>query len=45
MISKINTAVCCIMKTKRVNPKNSHHKENFFSISLILYLYEMTEVH
>ena len=31
---------------KRVNPKPSHLKErHFFSISLILYLYEMMDVH
>ena len=30
---------------KRVNPKSSHHEENiFFSISLMLYLYEMIDV-
>ena len=29
---------------KRVYPKSSHHKENFSFISLILYLYEMTDV-
>ena len=28
---------------KRVNPKSSHHKENFFSS--ILYLYEMMDIH
>ena len=31
------------MKVNRVNPKSSHHKEEFFS--LILYLYEMMDVH
>ena len=32
------------MKGKRVNPKSSHHKEKqFFSISLMLYLYEMMD--
>ena len=30
---------------KRVNSKSSHHKENIFSISLILYVYEMRDVH
>ena len=30
---------------KRVNPKNYHYKEKFFSISLILYLYEIMAVH
>ena len=31
---------------KRVNPKSSHHKRNkFFPISLILYLYEIMDVH
>ena len=32
---------------RRVNPKSSHHKDNvvFFLISLILYLYEMTDFH
>ena len=34
-----------IKVAKRVNPKSSHQKEkNFFSISLILYLYEMMDV-
>ena len=30
---------------KTVNPKSSHHKGNIFSISLILYLHEMTDDH
>ena len=31
---------------KRVNPKSSHHKKKYyFSISLILYLYEMIDIH
>ena len=29
----------------RVNPKSFHHKEKSFSISLILYLYEMMGGH
>ena len=29
---------------KRANPKSSHHKETFFSISLILWVYEMMDV-
>ena len=34
------------MDVKTVDPKSSHHKETiFFSISLILYLYEMIDVH
>ena len=33
------------MKVNRVNPKSSHHKEEKFSISLILYLYEMMDGH
>ena len=45
MIYIINTAVCYIekfLKAKRRNPKNSHHKKKkYFSISLILYLYEI----
>ena len=28
-----------------VNPKRSYHKEKIFSISLILYLYEMIDIH
>lgn len=31
---------------KRVNPKSSHHKKkHYFSISLILYLYEKVDIH
>ena len=30
---------------RRVNPKSSYHKEVFFSFNLILYLYEMMDVH
>ena len=30
---------------KKVNPKSSNHKEKIFSISLILYLHEMMDVH
>ena len=47
MINIISTAVCYLyMKVvKRVNPKSSHHKEKNFSISLILHLYEMVDVH
>ena len=30
---------------KKVNPKISHCKEKFFSMSLILYLYENMDVH
>ena len=40
---------CCMlhMKLLRVNPKTSHHKKKyiFFSVSLILYLNEMLDVH
>lgn len=31
-------------KVKRGNPKDSHHKEKFASVSFILYLY-MMDVH
>ena len=30
---------------KKVNPKRSHHKENTFSISSILHVYEMMDGH
>ena len=30
---------------KRVNPKSSHQKKKVFSISLIIYLYKMMDVH
>ena len=30
---------------KRINPKSAHHTHTFFSISLILYLYEMMDAH
>ena len=43
MINAINTTVCYIKIAKKVNPKNSHHKEQYFY--LILYLYEMIDVH
>ena len=38
---------CCklYMKVKRTNPENSHHRENFFFLSLILYLHKMMDVH
>ena len=29
---------------KKLNPKSFHHKENFFSISLILYVYKLMDV-
>ena len=46
MIKIINAGVCYRWKSLRVNPKSSYHKEKqFFSISLILYLYEMIDVH
>lgn len=46
MINIINTVARCMKAVRRVNPKSSHHKEKiFFSISLILYLSEMTDVH
>ena len=32
------------MKVKRGNPKNSHHKEKYASVSFIWYLY-MMDVH
>ena len=35
----------CMKAVKRVNPKSSHHKKKKFSISLILYLYEMAGIH
>ena len=45
MINIIKTAVCCIWKLLRVNPKSSHYKEKiFFSFSFILYLYEVMDV-
>lgn len=34
-----------IKVVKRVNPKCSHYKKKFFSISLMLYLHEMMNVH
>ena len=45
MINTINTAAYYILKViMRVNHKNSHQKKkSFFSVSLILYLYEMME--
>ena len=43
MINAINTTVCYIKIAKKVNPKNSPHKEQYFY--LILYLYEMIDVH
>ena len=47
MINTVNTATCYILKViMTVNSKNSHHeKENFLSVHLILYLYEMMDVH
>ena len=46
-INIINTAVYYIWKLLRVNPKGSHQKEKIFfsSISLILYQYEMMDIH
>ena len=45
MINIINTSVCYVSKL-RVEPKSSHcKKKNIFSISLILYLYEVVDVH
>ena len=29
---------------KRINPTSSHHSENTFSVSLMLYLFEMMDV-
>ena len=47
--SMINIINCCKLHTavvKRINPKSSHHKQKIlFPISLILYLYDMTDVH
>ena len=46
MMNVINIAVCYILKAvKKVNPKSSHHQKKKISISLMLYLYEMTDVH
>ena len=46
MINTINMAAYYILKViMRVNHKNSHQKKkSFFSVSLILYLYEMMDV-
>ena len=33
------------VKALRVNSKHSHHRDIFFSMSLLLYLYEMIDVH
>ena len=35
----------CMKVVKGINPKCSHHKEIFFSISLILHLYETMDIH
>ena len=46
IINIINCFMLCMKVVKRGNPKSSHHKEKiFFSFSLILYLYEMMDVH
>ena len=46
MINIINTAVYYICKLLREKILSSHYKDYFFfSISLILYLYEMMDVH
>ena len=45
LINVTNTAACYTWKLLRVNPKSSHPKEKFFSISLILYLYKRRDVH
>ena len=46
MIKKIITALCYMMKVKRVSPKSSHHKaKTFFSVSLTFYLYKMMDAH
>ena len=43
---KVLECILHIKVVKRVNPKSAHHKEKvFFSISLILYLCEMMDVH
>ena len=45
MTNIINMTGCNTRKLLRVNPKSSYcKKKNFFSISLILYLYEMMNV-
>ena len=45
MINKINTAlIFCMTVIKTVNPKSSYNSTKYFSISLILYLYEMMAV-
>ena len=44
VINIMNTAVCYVQKLLRVNPEFSAQGKNF-SISLILYLYEMMDVH
>ena len=43
MIRMINTVVCYIQKLLTVNTKGSHHKQKYFFIYLILYLYEMID--
>ena len=45
MIDIINTDACYRWEMLRVNFKSSYHKENLFFYSLILYLYEMMDVH
>ena len=45
MTNRINTDVCYIWKSVRVNPMGSDHNESIFSISLILCLYHMMNVH
>ena len=45
MINTINTAVCYITKLLTVNPEFSSQGKIYFSISLILCLYEMTDTH
>ena len=44
MINIINTAICYIwkvLKDKRANPKNFHHKGKTFFFNLILFIYEI----
>ena len=46
MMNIINTDVHYMKDVKRVNPNSSYHKgkKTFFPISLMLYLYELTDV-
>ena len=45
MVKIVNTLYFNTKVIKRVNFKSSHHKEIFFSISLIMYLYNMMNIH